>query len=66
MLDKVGEAGAMLWLGARPDHRVEADRRGLRAGQRVDRDGEAIAEAMQLGTHWAARPSFSRFLTASP
>ena len=51
MLDEVGEPGAMLGLRARADHRVEAHRDALRARKRVDRDGEAVAEAVHRGAH---------------
>ena len=36
MFDEVRETREMLRLGARPDHRIEAKRDGLRAQQRVD------------------------------
>ena len=66
MLDDVGEAIEMLGLGARADHRIDAERDGFGAGERIDRDRQAIGENVHLARSWLGLLLFHRFRTASP
>jgi hypothetical protein len=52
MLDDVRKAAKMFRLRPRSDHCVEADRNRFCAGQRVDGDGEAVAEDVHFRAHF--------------